>query len=91
MGYGNYVVGGSVDNSFSTLPGSELSRRGFLFISCGSVGSGGQKMGKVLEKMGSLTKTHFVRNGLKETPKSRATKSQSVPRSTPLFPMALLP
>lgn len=84
-GYGNCVVGGrSVDNSFSTLPSSELSTRGFLFVSRGSVG-------KALEKMGSLTKMCFVRNGLKETPKSRATKSQSVPRSTPLFPMALLP
>lgn len=48
MVYRNYVVRGSVGNSFSTLPSSELSTQGLLSNSCGSVGIGGQKTVKAL-------------------------------------------
>lgn len=78
MAYRNHVVRGSVDDSFSTLPSSELSTQGLLFNSCGSVGNGGQKTVKVLEKRGSLTKTDFVRNGLKNA-------SQTLPQNHKMY------
>lgn len=65
MVHGIYVVRGSVGSSFSTLPSSELSTQGLLFIGCcGSAGNGGQKTVQVLEKRGSLSKIDFVRNRL---------------------------
>lgn len=58
---GIMLLGGCVDNSFSTLLSSGLSTRGFLFVGCGSVGSGGQKMGKSLGKDGVTHKDAFCK------------------------------
>lgn len=69
MVYRNDVVRGSVDNSFSTLPSSELGKQGLLLHSCGSVGNGGQKTVKVLEKRASLTEMDFVKMDLKKPTK----------------------
>lgn len=88
--YRNYVVRGSVVNSSSTLPSSELSTQGLLFNSCGSVGNGGQKTGKVLEKRGSLKEGFCQKWTLKKT-QNPTTKPQNVPRSAHLSPTPLLP